>query len=150
MKVAVFGSIRHRLSAADTARLDAIISLRYTILASDAPGVDEQVQAYLAARRYPNVLVYHNGSRGGGPRRNLGGWRTVLVPGSFTDKDVQLCADAEAGLAFWNGRSSGTWRNVSQLRGEQKKVRVVSPVPRAPAPADGLVSALLEDAGEVA
>jgi hypothetical protein len=149
MRVAVFGSIKYRLSAADLRRIDAIISLRFTALVSDAEGADEQIQRHLVERGYRNVVVYHNGARGGGPRRNLGGWDTVLVPGSYTDKDIRMCADADAGLAFWNGRSRGTGRNVSQLRSEGKKVRMVSPGPSAPASQDTLVSALLADAGEI-
>lgn len=60
-----------------------------------------------------------------------------------------MCADAQAGLAFWNGRSRGTARNVTQLRREGKKVRVVSAFAHPPATvsADPLFDALLEDAG---
>ncbi len=149
MDVAAFGSIAYRLTAPDFARLDRVMALGFTILASDANGSDEQIQQHLAARSYPHVVVYHNGVRDGEPRRNLGGWRTVLVGGSFTDKDIRMCADAQAGLAFWNGRSTGTARNVAQLRREGKKVRVASrfAYPFATVSADPLFDALLEDAG---
>ena len=152
MKVATFGSIGIRLRAADTARVDVGISLGFTFLVSDAAGADDEIQAHLASRGYRNVAVYHNGSRAGMPRRNLGAWPTVLVRGSYTDKDARMCADADAGLAFWNGRSTGTARNIGQLRRSGKKVRVVSPGTRpAPtAPVDPLVAALLEDAGGMA
>lgn len=152
MDVAAFGSIAYRLTAPDFLRLDRVIALGFTILVSDANGSDEQIQQHLVARSYPHVTVYHNGVRGGGPRRNLGGWPTVLVGGSFTDKDIRMCADAGAGLAFWNGRSTGTSRNVAQLRREGKKVRVVSPSARAAVSvsSDPLFEALLEDAGDVA
>ena len=124
--VTVFGSINTRLGCDEYARLDAITSLGLRILASDAPGADEQIQQHLARRGYENVLLYHNGrGPGGGPRRNLGGWPTVRVSGSYEDKDRCMCRDADAGLAFWNGSSRGTGRNIRQLRAEGKRVREV-------------------------
>lgn len=148
MDVAAFGSIGYRMTAQDYTRLDAIIVLGYRILVSDADGTDSQIQQHLAARGYSDVVLYHNGVRQGEPRRNLGGWPTVLVRGSFTDKDARMCADAGAGLAFWNGRSKGTGRNIAQLRRDGKKVRVVSPcAPEAiPVANDSLFAALMEDA----
>jgi hypothetical protein len=152
MDVAAFGSIGYRMTSPDFARLDAIITLGFTILVSDADGADTQIQQHLAARAYRRVVLYHNGVRQGGPRRNLGGWPTVLVRGSFTDKDARMCADAGSGLAFWNGRSKGTGRNIAQLRRDGKKVRVVSPC--APQAAtvenDSLFAALMEDAEGIA
>jgi hypothetical protein len=124
--VAAFGSINVQLQDPDYTRLDAVISLALKVLVSDAPGADEQIQRFLADRGYTEVVVYHNG-RGpaGRPRRNLGDWPEVLVDGSYTAKDVRMCSDADAGLAFWNGRSTGTGRNVAQLRREGKPVRLV-------------------------
>ena len=124
--VTAFGSINTRLGARDYARLDAIVSLGLRVLVSEAPGADEQIQEHLARRGYEHVVVYHNGrGPGGGPRRNLGGWPTVRVRGSFEDKDRRMCGDADAGLAFWNGSSRGTGRNIRQLRAEGKGVREV-------------------------
>lgn len=150
MNVAAFGSISRPAGQRDYSRLDTIISLGFTILLSDGAGTDEEIQAHVAALGYTNVVVYHNGARGGLPRRNLGGWPTVLVHGSYTDKDARMCSDCDAGLAYWNGRSRGTRRNIEQLRGEGKKVRVVTPCearPDTPAGGDDLATALLEDAG---
>lgn len=148
MDVAAFGSIRYRMTAPDFARLDTIIALGFTILISDGDGADTQIQQHLADRGYRRVVLYHNGVRQGAPRRNLGGWPTVLVRGSFTDKDARMCADAGAGLAFWNGRSKGTGRNIAQLRRDGKKVRVVTPcAPQAVTVAnDSLFAALMDDA----
>jgi hypothetical protein len=124
--VTAFGSINTRLGSGELARLDAIISVALRILISEAPGADEQIQEHLARCRYEDVVVYHNGlGPGGGPRRNLGGWTSVQVTGSFEDKDRRMCRDADAGLAFWNGSSRGTRRNIRQLRDEGKLVRVV-------------------------
>jgi hypothetical protein len=124
--VTAFGSINTRLGADEFARLDTIISLGLRLLVSEAPGADEQIQEHLARRGYEDVVVYHNGrGPGGGPRRNLGDWPTVRVSGSFEDKDQRMCGDADAGLAFWNGSSRGTGRNIRQLRAEGKGVREV-------------------------
>jgi hypothetical protein len=73
--------------------------LGFTILVSDGAGTDEEIQGHLAARGYRDVLVYHNGARAGMPRRNLGRWPTVLVHGSYTDKDTRMCSDCDSGLA---------------------------------------------------
>lgn len=124
--VTAFGSINTELGSAEYARLDAIISLGLRLLVSDAPGADEQIQRHLAGCGYERVVVYHNGrGPGGGPRRNLGGWPTVQVAGSYEAKDARMCSDADAGLAFWNGRSRGTGSNIKQLRAEGKRVRRV-------------------------
>jgi hypothetical protein len=115
--VTAFGSIKTRLGSDEYARLDTIISLGLQVLVSEAPGADDQIQRHLASRGYRNVVVYHNGrGPGGGPRRNLGGWDTVRVGGPFEAKDERMCRDADAGLAFWNGDSRGTGRNMRQLR----------------------------------
>ena len=124
--VTAFGSINTRLGDSELARLDSIISLGLRLLVSDAPGADDEIQAHLVRRGYRDVVVYHNGrGPGGGPRRNLGAWPTVRVSGSFEDKDRRMCGDADAGLAFWNGSSRGTGRNIRQLRAEGKGVREV-------------------------
>lgn len=125
--VTAFGSIDVELRPCDYERLDTIIILGLTLLISDAPGADDQIQRHLASGGYRNAVVYHNGrGRNGEPRRNLGGWPTVRVSGSYTMKDERMCRDADAGLSFWNGRSSGTQRNVRQLQDEGKPVREVT------------------------
>lgn len=151
MIVAVFGSIRITLSEADLERVGSIVQCGFTILVSDADGADFQVQSTLLRCGYENVVVYHNGRRGGAPRHNLGAWPTVLVRGSYTAKDEAMCSAATAGLAFWNGRSTGTARNIRQLKAEGKKVRVTGGSACAPArcePSVDLVfSGLIEHAG---
>lgn len=151
MIVAVFGSIRITLSEADLERVCSIVRLGFTVLVSDADGADFQVQSMLLRCGYESVVVYHNGRRNGGPRHNLGNWPTVLVRGSYTDKDAAMCTAATAGLAFWNGHSTGTARNIEQMKGEGKKVRVtsarVSPPNRTDPAQDLVFSGLMEHAG---
>jgi hypothetical protein len=124
MKVAVFGSISIvQLLPAERSRVIRLVELRAEVVVSDAPGADLAVQRILAAARYRNVVVYHRGSK---PRNNVGGWPTLAVPGSYTDKDSAMCRAAECALAFWDGRSRGTRRNLEQLAREGKAVRRVT------------------------
>jgi len=123
MIVTVFGSISiSHLTAEERARIQRLVELGAEILVSDAPGVDLAVQKILSEAGYRTVKVYHRGPK---PRNNVGGWPTVSVAGSYTDKDRAMCAAAECALAFWNGRSKGTRRNLEQLQREGKRVRLV-------------------------
>lgn len=121
MIVAVFGSISiAALLPGEGARVRRLMELGATILVSDAPGVDVAVQRILAAAHYTDVTLYHRGAH---PRNNLGGWPTVAVQGSYTDKDRAMCTAAGCALSIWDGRSSGTQRNVRQIKGQGKRVR---------------------------
>jgi hypothetical protein len=124
MKVAVFGSISiARLLPAELGRVKRLVELGAAVLLSDAPGVDLAVQRILADADYRNVVVYHRGQR---PRNNVGAWPTIAVPGSYTDKDRTMCGAADCALAFWDGSSRGTRRNLEQLKREGKPVRLVT------------------------
>lgn len=123
MKVTVFGSISIRLLLPEEiGRVMRLVELEAEVLVSDAQGVDLAVQTILAGEGYPHVMVYHRGAR---PRNNLGEWPTVAIPGSYTDKDRAMCQAADCALAFWDGRSRGTRRNLEQLASEGKPVRRV-------------------------
>ena len=121
--VAVFGSIGAREIPLE--RLDRAMELRLRFLVRDAKGADLLVQRRLLERGYTYVVVYHNGARDGGPRHNLGGWAEVFVSGPYSAKDEAMCRDADCGLAFWNGVSRGTGRNIGQLRAAGRPVGVV-------------------------
>lgn len=113
MKVVIFGSIAVKTLPADACvNIDRIIALGAQILVGDAPGVDAEVQRYLERKGYRRTTVYYRGARA---RNNLGGFPTVRVDGSFTDRDRQMCAEAEYGLGIWDGRSPGSARNIEQL-----------------------------------
>lgn len=121
MKVCISGSLSIRsLPAAAIGRLDTILALGAEVLIGDAPGVDTLVQSLLADRGYRNVTVWHCGTT---PRNNVGGWPTRAVRGSYTDRDREMCAAAEFGLAIWDGRSPGTARNIRQLGTRMRVVR---------------------------
>lgn len=121
MKYCISGSISIRiLPAAARLIVDQIIDLRAEILIGDAPGLDTLVQRLLTERGYRAVTVWH---RGHTPRNNLGSWPTRSVHGSYTDRDRAMCAEADRGLAVWDGRSPGTARNIRQLVGRVDVVR---------------------------
>ncbi len=112
-KVFVSGSrsVRELPQAARTS-LNNITTLGFTICVGDCYGVDTLVQAYLAAKNYQRVVVFHIGER---PRHNLG-FRAVRVSGSRqTDKDAAMADAAYYGLAIWDGRSPGTQKNIARV-----------------------------------
>lgn len=121
MKVVIFGSIAVKALPADArANIDRIIALGAHILVGDAPGVDSEVQRYLVQKGYRCTTVYHRGARA---RNNLNGFPTVRVDGSFTDRDRQMCTDAQYGLGIWDGRSPGSARNIEQLGSRCRVIR---------------------------
>ena len=119
MKVFVSGSRGvQELPAAAKASLDKIKELGFTVLVGDCHGVDTLVQAYLEG--YLKVVVFHIGAR---PRTNFG-FDTVKVAGyQQTDKDAAMAADADYGLAIWDGKSPGTVKNIERVKAT-KVVRV--------------------------
>jgi len=108
------------LPDAAEASLDKIMELGFIVFVGDCHGVDTLVQAYLAAKDYRRVCVFHIGEM---PRHNRG-FDTVRVSGSRqTDKDVAMAAGADYGLAIWDGRSPGTAKNIARVA-KTKVVRV--------------------------
>lgn len=112
MTVFVSGSRGVReLPAAARAALDKIRELGFTVFVGDCYGVDSLVQAYLEGDG--RVVVFYIGER---PRTNLG-FDTVRIAGHRqTDKDAAMAAQADYGLAIWDGRSPGTARNIGRVR----------------------------------
>lgn len=122
MKVVVCGSIAIKtLPSEAVRRLGNIIRLKATVLVGDADGGDAAFQRELHSRGYLDVIVYY---RGRAPRNNIGGWPTTQVAGTYTVRDEKMCADADYGLAVWNGTSPGTGRNIRQLGDRVAVVRV--------------------------
>lgn len=100
------------------ASLDKIRELGFTVLVGECHGVDTLVQQHLEG--YRKVVVFHIGER---PRNNHG-FDTVQVSGSKqSDKDAAMAADADYGLAIWDGCSPGTRRNIERVTAT-KVVRV--------------------------
>jgi hypothetical protein len=112
MKVFVSGSRGvSELPEEARASLDKVRELGFTVLVGDCHGVDTLVQQHLEG--YRKVVVFHIGER---PRNN-NGFDTVQVGGSRqTDKDAAMAADADYGLAVWDGRSPGTKKNIERVK----------------------------------
>jgi len=117
-------------------RLDKVLASDFTILVGDANGTDRAVQAYLAKKKYSNVVVY---CVNGKCRNNVGRWQhTAVDPGSikrdfeyFAAKDAAMARDATYGFMIWDGKSKGTLNNVLNLLSQKKKVLVyLSPAKR--------------------
>ena len=120
-KVFLSGSRRlTRLPSEVRHRVDEMIRRELMILVGDANGADKAIQTYLAEQHYPNVVVF---CTAGDCRNNVGLWpiRAVEAPhrardfAFFTAKDAAMAAEADVGLALWDGQSSGTIVNVARL-----------------------------------
>jgi hypothetical protein len=121
MKICLSGPRRVvRLPARAIEQLELLIALECEVeIGDEDTGADHRFQEELAARGYRRVRVWHCG---GAPRVNVGGWPTVRVPGSFTERDRRMCSTADYGIAVWDHRSPGTGRNVRQLG---RRMRVI-------------------------
>jgi hypothetical protein len=110
-------------------RLDNIIQRNFTVLVGDANGVDVQVQKYLLARHYNNVIIFCTGTV---CRNNVGRWETRTVNTAlgrknfsfYAVKDLQMAQEATYGFMIWDGKSKGTLNNILNLLQLQKKVLV--------------------------
>ena len=99
--------------------LEKIADQGMRVLVGDAPGIDYEVQKYLASIGYPNVTIHHIGSGNppGSPRNivDVFGDNTQIVPGSYSNRDAYMARLADYGLAIWDGRSRGTRRNIDRV-----------------------------------
>lgn len=107
-------------------KVDQYIKENAHILIGDAPGIDTEVQKYLAKKGHRNVTVYTIEDQ---PRfmgsYNLG-WGVKKIPGTEqVAKDIAMSNDAHAGFAVTieNG-ASATRNNISRMNQDGKKVDV--------------------------
>jgi adenine-specific DNA-methyltransferase len=101
-----------------------IMELEFSIILGDAPGVDKLVQEYLRSQNYPNVKVYYALWSGNGKPRNVTGFETVGVAGSYVDRDKMMCSVCNYGLALWDGASRGTRDNIDRTGRKTKIIRI--------------------------
>ena len=117
-----------KLTATVAARIDKIVEGDFTVLISDASGVDACVQKYLAEKAYANALVFCTGVC----RNNVGGWKTIVVSANagergfdfYALKDREMAREADHGFMMWEGKSKGTLNNVLNLLSENKSALV--------------------------
>lgn len=118
-----------RLAQPIQQRIDNIISNNFTVLVGDASGVDLQIQKYLFAQNYTNVIVFCTGNR---CRNNVGQWETRNVATDkrskgfsfYVVKDLQMAKEATYGFMIWDAKSKGTLNNVLNLLRLEKKTLV--------------------------
>lgn len=112
-------------------KLNSYISSGRKILVGDAPGIDTQVQDFLASRGYKNVEVFTGDYS---VRQNSGknlGWKVNKIESEGTEKERRAKKDeamsfvASEGLAvvISNG-STATRNNIARLEGLGKDVAV--------------------------
>lgn len=108
-------------------RLNSICKKRYEILVGDCRGVDTAVQKHCFSLSYDNVTVF---ASDGNARNNIGGWRVEAVPVEpgkkgfdfYRQKDIAMADAADYGFMIWDGRSKGTYKNISTLLEQGKRV----------------------------
>jgi hypothetical protein len=118
-----------RLTQPVQQRLDNIINNNFIVLVGDASGVDLQIQKYLFAQNYTNVIVFCTGNR---CRNNVGQWETRTVETDkhskgfsfYALKDLQMAKEATYGFMIWDAKSKGTLNNVLNLLRLEKKILV--------------------------
>lgn len=118
-----------RLTQPVQQRIDNIIGNNFTVLVGDASGVDLQIQKYLFAQNYANVIVFCTGNS---CRNNVGQWETRNVATDkrskgfsfYVVKDLQMAQEATYGFMIWDAKSKGTLNNVLNLLRLGKKVLV--------------------------
>ncbi|NQE38482.1 hypothetical protein [Microcoleus asticus] len=104
--------------------LNRIMDLKFSIILGDASGVDKLVQEYLRNSNYLDVKVYFALWSGNGKPRNVTGFQTVGIPGSYVERDKMMCSVCDYGLALWDGISRGTKDNIDRTKGKTKIIRI--------------------------
>ncbi|GEM_PF-899279 len=132
MKVFVSGSIAVKsLPPEVRRRLDALIAQEARILVGDAPGVDALVQRYCAARDYTHVEVFTISE----PPRTIASERFAVrkieVPDAVKRarerqafKDRAMTRACDASFVVWDGKSKGSFANITRAFDAGKRVTV--------------------------
>ena len=112
-----------------TSKIDSYMKDNNHILIGDAPGIDTEVQKYLAKKGYRNVTVYTISE--GKPRSYWDdghlGWGIKNVEGTEqVDKDKVMSKDAHTGFAvILEDGAKATRNNIDRMRKDDKDVEVV-------------------------
>ena len=135
--------------------IDKHISKSHNIIVGEAPGIDSQVQDYLANKNYDNVTVYTSYDK---PRYLANKkWNVVTVDSKdhaqgtkefLREKDIAMTRDADEGLSviLENGGAGATRNNVRRLLDQNKKVKVY--MLKSDSNVDGWVSNILQEIGD--
>ena len=88
----------------------------------DASGADRLCQQILANQYYPNVKVWHIGSKPRNYANKYNQWKKVRVEGNYTARDIQMLENSDKLIALWNSQSKGTRRNIETFEKGEVKV----------------------------
>lgn len=125
MNIFIFGSMNLKNKTEKIKQILKIIQSKinnFTVITGDCYGIDADTQKACKQLNI-NCIVYHIGQQ---PRNNSYNFETKKITGKkFTDKDVKLCIDCDYAIAFWNGTSKGTARNINQLKFLNKKIQII-------------------------
>ena len=118
---------RKSLPKAVTDKLDNYISKNYHILIGDAPGIDTEIQKFLAKKNHRNVTIYTISEEPRFMASNDLGWGVKVVPGDEqVAKDIAMSKDAHMGFAIpIEGGARATRNNIERLENSGKKVDVI-------------------------
>lgn len=122
------GYYRKSLPKEITSKIDSYMKDNNHILIGDAPGIDTEVQKYLAKKGYRNVTVYTISE--GKPRAYWDdghlGWGIKNVKGTEqVDKDKAMSKDAHTGFAvILEDGSKATRDNINRLKDQDKDVDI--------------------------
>ena len=129
-KIKLKGSEYYRKSLPKeiTSKIDSYMKDNNHILIGDAPGIDTEVQKYLAKKGYRNVTVYtisKDKPRSYWDDGHLG-WGIKNVEGTEqVDKDKAMSKDAHTGFAvILEDGAKATRNNVDRMRKDDKDVEV--------------------------
>lgn len=118
-----------RLADEVRGRIGNMASTNLGIVIGDANGADKAMQSYLASISYANVTVFCAGDH---CRNNVGRWSVTAIPLphglsgrlAYEQKDKAMAKVADFGFVVWDGASSGSVANMSELLKDGKKVVV--------------------------
>lgn len=106
--------------------IDILIQLKIPIIIGDAPGVDLQIQKYLAECKYKKVTVYHVF---GSPRNLINpDWKTMAISGKYyscKDKAMRKKARGFIGVMRKYAVTPGTNRSYKYFRKRTKMSFVI-------------------------
>jgi hypothetical protein len=116
-----------RLNEEIRERLANIIDKEFSVIVGDANGSDKAIQTFFHERGYNHVTVYCSGQI---CRNNVGFWEECHISVDpkltgrdfYTEKDKTMALEADYGLVLWDGKSTGSIRNVFEMVNKNKPV----------------------------
>lgn len=131
-KVFISGSIAiGKLSDDVKESIDKIIVNNLQILVGDADGIDTMVQKYCVEKNYSNVIVYsifsiprYCASESFERKRVFVSEEIKKERERQQKKDKVMTADSDYSLVIWDGKSKGSYTNITRALQSNKKVKV--------------------------